>query len=235
MTIRFEQREETYLGKARYDTPKEVFKVIGDLIDSYDMSKEPRSFLDVGCATGELIYYLKQRFPRIVFTGIDYKSVFVETASRVSGLEDVEFQVADAIKYRAGPYHIVTCLGVLGVFDDFEPLLESLIANCFPGGRVFVQALFNDYDIDVRVTYRDNKNRQPWNKGFNIFSVDRVSQWLQQRSESHVFHPFVPPIDVPHNSDFPHRAWSIKLGNGSRQLTNGLNMLLPEKILEIRL
>lgn len=235
MTVEFRQREDTYLAEERYEKPKEVFKLARNLIAPLAGGNPAATLLDMGCATGEFIYYLRQEFPGFEFTGVDNSATFIEKAGAVAALRGCAFHAGDALAWRgARRFDIVCCFGVAGIFDDFEPLFENLLANARTGGRVFVQALFNDDDIDVRVAYRDNVNGKDWNKGFNIFSAARVSRWLAARELQHEFHRFTMPVDLARRQQLPHRAWTVRLEDGERRTLNGMCIMLPEKVLEIR-
>lgn len=233
MNVEFRQRPETYLGESRYDRPKRVFALFGDLLESAQAMGPGRSFLDVGCATGELIYYLQARFPGTAFEGIDNQPDLLARARAHERLGAATFVEADALAYRGEPRDVVACFGMLGIFDDFEPLLASLLANTRKGGRVYLHALLNDDDIDVRIYYRDNHNAKDWNRGFNIFSMAQVGRWLESRATSWRTLPVELDVDVPRRPDLPHRAYTAKLEGGRRITTNGLCLMLPEKVLEI--
>jgi SAM-dependent methyltransferase len=233
MTIEFRQRPETYLGEVRYTKPKRVFSMLAQLMEESGLAKGGARFLDVGCATGELIYFLRERFPALAFAGVDNQPEFIATARRQEELRDVTFAEADALAYSGEPSDFVACFGMLGIFDSFEPLLESLLRNTRKGGRVYLHALLNDVDIDVRVYYRDNQNKKDWNRGFNIFSMDQVAKWLEPRVASWRVMPVELDVDIARRPELPHRAYTQKLEGGRRVTTNGLCLVLPEKILEI--
>lgn len=233
MSISFNQRTDTYLGESRYEKPKQVFQLLAELMEQSGLATPEAKFLDVGCATGEMIYYLQQRFPKTLFTGVDNQLQLLEQAKSKEGLQQFAFVEADALSYRGEPQDFVTCFGMLGIFDQFEPLLESLLANTRKGGRIYIHGLFNDVDIDVRVYYRDHHNNKDWNRGFNIFSTTQLSNWLETRVSSWRFMPFELEVDVPRRPETPHRAYTTKLEDGRRITTNGLCLMLPEMILEI--
>lgn len=233
MAIEFRQRAETYLGEARYTEPKRVFVLLADMLEASGTETRGARFLDIGCATGELIFFLKQRFPGMQFSGVDNQPDLLARARTEASIGDVAFVEADAIGYRGEPQDFVACFGMLGIFDQFEPLLESLLANTRKGGRIFVQALLNDVDIDVRVYYRDHHNNKDWNRGYNVFSMKQISCWLESRVASWRFLPFRIDVDIPRRPDLPHRAYTRRLEDGQRITTNGLCMLLPETLLEI--
>lgn len=233
MTITFNQRTETYLSEIRYNKPKQVFQVLADVLEQSGFGNTEAKFLDVGCATGEMIYYLKQRFPKFLFTGIDSQLSLLNQAKCNESIRQCAFVEADALHYRDKSQDIVTCFGMLGIFDQFEPLLENLVANTRQGGRIYIHGLFNDVDIDVRVYYKDHQNNKDWNRGFNIFSTMQLSNWLKPRASSWRFIPFLLDVDIPRRSDTPHRAYTAKLEDGKRITVNGLCLMLPEMILEI--
>lgn len=231
--VQFKQRQDTYLGAAQDRAPKEAYRFLAGIMHKGPLPGPGGSLLNVGCATGVMLEYLKSEFPALSLHGIDNVESFIEQARGEPGLKGVEFQLADAFSYRGGPYDIVVCFGVFGIPEDFEGLLESLLANTKPGGRLFAQGLFNEDDIDVRMVYRDNLNAQDWNTGFNIYSQARISAWLEGRCASHAFHRFVMPFDVPKRADMPHRARTVTLAHGERRMVNGMCMMLPEYLLEI--
>lgn len=233
MSIEFKQRPETYLGEERYGKPKRVFEMLGDLMEASGGVRPGASFLDVGCATGELIHYLRGRFPDLAFSGVDNQAEFIAKARGQASLDGVEFTEADALAFRGAQADFVACFGMLGIFDDFEPLLASLLANTRPGGRIYIHGLLNEVDIDVRVYYRDNTNRKDWNRGFNIFSMDQVAKWLAPRAREWKLRTVELDVDIPRRPELPHRAYTARLEDGRRFTTNGMCLMLPEKILEI--
>jgi hypothetical protein len=92
----------------------------------------------------------------------------------------------------------------------------------------------NPDDIDVRIAYRDHRNQLDWMRGFNIFSRERVARWLSSRGLACRFVDFHMTASLPRREALPHRAHTIDLADGTRRTTNGLCLLLPETLLEIR-
>lgn len=232
MDISFVQRRETYLSEARYEKPKQVFRMLGDQLERAGL-REGSSLLDVGCATGELVYYLRSRFSGVRFSGVDNQPELLARAAAEPLLSDIRFIEADALTYRGEKHDVSVCFGMLGIFDDFEPLFESLIANTHAGGRIYVHGLMNDDDIDVRIYYRDNLYNEAWNRGFNIVSAARLQRWLSSRASSIRFTAVELETDLPKRPETPHRAYTAMMADGRRITTNGLCLRLPEKILEI--
>ncbi len=227
----FKQRHETYLGNSRATPDKDIFRFF--LKEMGKNNFVPKRVLDVGCATGDLLAFISREIPGTELVGIDVDAKLIEVARARSDLANATLLVADGLSTVVGKFDVVTSFGTLGIFDAFEPLLENLIANTRAGGRVYVQALLNPDDIDVRIAYRDNLNGLDWMRGFNIFSRRQVECWATARGLQLSFADFRMTSSIPKRAALPHRAHTIDLMDGSRRTTNGLCLLLPETLLEI--
>jgi SAM-dependent methyltransferase len=225
----FKQRLDTYVGKSPTG-PKQVFIELGDMIER--AGKDSGSLVDFGCATGDFLLYLHERFPAMRLAGIDNESALLDVARRRVG-KFAELHERDARAFKKGPFDVVTCAGMLGIFDSFEPFLTVLLANRASKGLVLIHALLNDDDIDVRISYRDHVNRVGWNGGFNIFSANRLRAFCGDRGLKCSVRPFKMRSSIPKRSESPHRAYTIDMPDGTLATTNGLCILLPEKIVEI--
>ncbi|WP_422371744.1 class I SAM-dependent methyltransferase [Hoeflea sp.] len=227
----FRQRPETYLGPDRATAEKDVYRLLWDKLDAAGF--RPGTILDVGCATGDLLVYLSIRLPDASLAGLDLEPALIDAAAKRPELEAAELHVGDALSRQLGKYEMVLCFGVMGIFDGFEPLLENLLANTAPGGRIYLQALLNPDDIDVRIAYRDNQNGRDWMRGFNIFSRVRVETWCRDRGLAARFYDFRMTSELDRRPHLPHRAYTVDMADGSRRTTNGMCLLLPETLLEI--
>ncbi|MDP3871361.1 MAG: class I SAM-dependent methyltransferase [Methyloversatilis sp.] len=210
---------------------KDVFRFLKQAIRAQGLS--PMRFLDVGCATGDLLAFLGNNYPDAQLAGIDVDARLIDVARRRTELSKAQLRVADGLTARLGKFDVVTSFGTLGIFDAFEPLLENLVANTSPGGHVYVQALLNPDDIDVRIAYRDNLNGLDWMRGFNIFSRAQVSRWAASRGLKTRFSDFRMTSFLAKRELLPHRAYSLDLADGTRRTTNGLCLLLPETLMEL--
>lgn len=227
----FQQRPETYLGENRAEPEKDIFCFLKQMLQADGLS--PKRFLDVGCATGDLLAYLSRNYPEAQLIGIDIDTKLIDAAKLRTELSKAQLLVGDGLKTVVGKFDVVTSFGTLGIFDSFEPLLENLVANTAPGGRVYVQALLNPDDIDVRIAYRDNLNGLDWMRGFNIFSRTQVDLWATRRGLKAHFEDFRMTSVLPKRESLPHRAHTLDLADGTRRTTNGLCLLLPETLMEI--
>ena len=71
--------EDIYLYEDRYNKPKEMFKHIDSLVTAKRISGSTR-WLDIGCATGEFLFYLEKKHPIVSCTGIDISKPMIEKA-----------------------------------------------------------------------------------------------------------------------------------------------------------
>jgi hypothetical protein len=105
-----------------------------------------------------------------------------------------------------------------------------------PGGKIFIQGMFNPYDIDVFVKYRESKNYGHNNveTGWNIISQKTITNILNKNNISPPkFHKFNISLDIEKNNSDSVRSWTEKKYDGTRYITNGLCLLQPQYTVEI--
>ena len=134
-----------YVKRDRYSEPKEDNKFFERKIREYIDVERAYSVVDLGCANGELLYLLKQKFPHWKLTGYDLTPEFIETGRNFPGLSGVELIVADLFDINR-TFDIVVCDSVLQIFPEIQKPLEKLLSICNEGGYIFVIGLFNKYD-----------------------------------------------------------------------------------------
>lgn len=230
---------ETYLSEDRYERPKEIFKVLAGLMELSGEHTESSLIYDIGCATGEFLYYLKKRFPRPRYLGLDVLPALIAKAKeRVPDVELIVGSLLDQSVLPPSLADVAFMLGVHAIFDEFETWISNLLHWTRPGGHIFVFGPFNPYPVDVWVKYRladdpDPDHREP---GWNIFSQASISKFLDTKlgEGKHSFTSFEMPIDIkPHPTDVI-RTWTFFDASGRRLVTNGLSMISNQQILHIR-
>jgi len=246
--------EGIYLNEDRYEKPKELFKFIADILGGDE--KMEGTLLDVGCATGELVYYLKnKRFGGLSYTGIDISQKMIEQAeANIPGARFLVQSILDEQFFREEKFDYVICSGVLSIFDDLEPPLLNLLSCTKPGGKVIIHTNFNEHPIDMLMRYKpslDNLTVVPkgqpknlrtkgsqveWQTGWNIFSKATYENILSNsgRELSVEWHDFRMPFDIPETDD-PMRCWTIKTEKNPHQEINGACQILDKKVLEIKM
>ena len=227
-----------YLKENRYKKTKQFFKDVIEMIKKVAITDTEMIISDYGCAAGEFPYALRDEFPTAKIEGYDLLENLIEKA-RLE-VPDVDFfvgSITDQSLCEKNHSNVTLCIGVLSIFDAFEPIISNLLHWTKPGGHVFLQGLFNDFPIDVNIKYNLSANygNSELEAGWNFFSKESVARWLGTQSEvaNFEFIDFQIELDLEPQSD-PVRSWTIKDEHGRRILTNGLCIMQPHSILHIQ-
>ena len=89
-----------------------------------------KTVLDLGCGDGTYTADLKRAFPAVRFVGIDAAAAAIEGAARK--YPDIEFRVADALKYETFPqerFDLAVARGVLHHLPDARVALRNLMRS----------------------------------------------------------------------------------------------------------
>lgn len=228
-----------YLNENRYDTPKEYFKVLGKILSKANYPQGSK-LLDVGCASGELLYYLKRVLPEFKeLAGMDISRDLIKKAIRyVSGAKFFVSSINNSKFFRKHQYDAVICCGVISIFDNFSRPLGNLLSCVREGGMVLVFGIFNDDPVDVIIRYRVvNQPQRVWKAGLNVFSRHSIDRLLTNSRYQLKWEwlPFRMPFAIEKNQQTPIRAWTIKTEYDPYQQVAGTSQLLNTKILKIKI
>ena len=233
-----------YLEENRYQDPKQLHLEIIEKIRQFEKTrgKNVSSILDAGCAAGEFAYALRENFPNCQIAGFDLLPELVSKAeSEVKGCNFFEADIQDKNESLCDSFDVVVCTGVLSIFDTFETVINNLISWVKPvGGAVFIHSLFNSYPIDIRIQYNlsEDYESELRETGWNIFSKESVSRFLKESIDDKYIHSFdfqdfEMKREIGKRDDMV-RSWTEPTIDGKLQITNGLMLLQPHAILEIR-
>lgn len=225
-----------YTAPGRYENPKEDFKTIADKLAELVDPEAACSVVDVGCANGELLYYLKSRFPAWRLTGYDHTAEFIEAAKAFPGLKGVELRQADLFDIE-GRFDIVIATCFLSLFREIEAPLTKLVELCREGGYVLATGLFNPFDIEVRVEFCDNsrpETRNQWRTDFNRHSQRRIRELLADSVASVAFEACRYDLELPPDETHPIRVWSMRDEQGRTWLLNGAWQIANQSLMIAR-
>jgi SAM-dependent methyltransferase len=233
-----------YLLENRYEDPKQLHQEIIRMIKRdhfYEAGTTLRSITDAGCAAGEFAYLLKKEFKEAHIQGFDLLPILISKArDKVSGVHFFESDILETSSLPSSSQDLITCTGVLSIFDDFRTPIRNLIHWVKPGGYVYLHSLFSDYPFDVRIQYNSSQDygNGILETGWNIFSKRSVTTYLTHLMENNLIHSFVfddfnLERELAPQEDLV-RSWTFRDHEGKLRVTNGLNVLQPHAILTIR-
>jgi len=222
-----------YLTEDRRNQPREFFKFLRTLAGRRLDANPTARILDVGCANGEFLYYLRSCHTRIRPEGIDVSEEVLAKAREL--VPDGKFSVGDiqtGENLPGGQFDLVFMSGVHYLLGDCERWLRNLISLCH--GAVFVFGVFNPDDLDFRAVVTrpgDTSSSTPW----NLISQKSISLLLNRMKPgmTHRFYNWELPVDNPRRHADPMRTWTIKTDAGRRLQINGLQIVHPLAVLEI--
>ncbi|MDD5618127.1 MAG: class I SAM-dependent methyltransferase [Candidatus Omnitrophica bacterium] len=224
-----------YLNEDRRDRPKECFKFIAREAHQFIKKIKNPKIVDVGCATGEFLYYLSKIYPQGQFTGIDIVPQLIKRAK--NNVRDAKFLIGDIYTGRGLPnnkFDVVFCTGVASIFDNYKPFLDNLLKICNKDGRIYIFTFFNPEDVDVLVKVRYSGEKGAWQAGWNIFSKKTIGNYLDAKGLFYIFKDWKINIDLPKSKVDSLRSRTLKLKDGTRLVTIGAQLMLHFYLLEIR-
>ncbi|MEE2997915.1 MAG: methyltransferase domain-containing protein [Pseudomonadota bacterium] len=228
--------ERIYQPELNIERPKEIFVFVGDRISALDVG-EHSEIIDVGCASGSFLHYLRGRFPSAGLAGTDVSDVLVSRAQAL--IPDGRFFAATLDQEDALPktrYDVTCSIGVMCYFDDITLPLKNLVSSVKAGGTAIISTMINSDPIDIVARHRRSApdGQGEWEIGWNIFSQQTYNHTLQSFGD-HVswrWHPVDMPFALEKKED-PMRSWTIETEEKRFQLVNGASQLINMQVLEI--
>ena len=110
-----------------------------------DNANKPISLLDVGCATGQLLCEIKQKYPRAQLWGIDKSQNMISAAKAKNA--DIEFCCSTAEAFNTDiKFDFITCCHSFPYYTGKSQVLRQLAALLKDDGKaLFIQAGINGF------------------------------------------------------------------------------------------
>lgn len=236
--------DEFYLQEERKDDPKEYFKFILRRFSKLERPESCVKILDVGCATGDFLYYLAQNFPKAELYGMDRLPILLEKAKRIN--PRAKFFQGDIFSGEifaekgeniwtdfGGGFDYIFMLGVHSIFDEIKKVIENLRYLMRAEGKIYIFGIFNPYEIDVIIRSRSSHSDGEWESGWNLFSLATAVRVTDELDLYCNVEPFRINIDIPENLSDPLRSYTFLRMDGEREVVNGLQLLHKFYLLEI--
>lgn len=226
--------DEFYLKENRKHNTKEYFKFIYNKSKEYiDEVKKPR-ILDIGCATGDFLYFLSNNISNCELTGMDVMDELLAKAKdEVKECNFIKSNIYTGENLPSKKFDYIYMSGVHSIFDDYKPWIDNLLKLKSDAGRIYVFGIFNPEKIDVIIKSRGYEENGPWQTGWNLFSKYGIEEYLNSKGFKCSFTEFKIGIDIDKNENDPLRSWTFKDEFGDRQVINGLQLLHKFYLMEI--
>lgn len=226
-----------YTKGDRYELLKEDHKNFIEILKCKIETEKVYDFVDIGCGNGEMLYQFSKVFPHWNYSGYDYTKEFIETAKNFPGLKEVSFQQSDMFEVNS-KHDIVFCSSVFQIFEDPEKPLLKLLDLCNDNGFVFVDGLFNKFDIEVKLEYCDNSNeisKGLWRRDWNQHSQTKIQSILNNKVSSFEFLDVPMNLDMECNIKMPINRFTFRDQFGNNIITNGTNLMMNRVLLIIKI
>ena len=224
--------DKIYLKSNLYKKPKESVKFLQKILNKRLSSKKNYKVIDIGCANGELLYFLKKYNKNFNLTGVDIRQDLLNKAKN-NLPQDIILKKIDfnsKIKFFE-KFDIIICSGVIGIFDDLKVFFNNINKIKKKNTKFYFFGAYNDYPYDIKTKYVDiNKKKKILQSGWNLWSIKTLKKYFgRKKFKTHYFNM---SFDFKKNKNDLIRSWTIKIGN-KRHSTNGLMLLLNQKWLEV--
>lgn len=192
--------------------------------------ERPAKVLDLGAGMGANIHYMRERFPRFRFVGIELNpefvtrgnAVFRERGVRYCTLESGDFY--NLGKKYVGRFDGLVSFQTLSWLPDYRRALTRMIdlkakwiglTSLFFDGHVSCQIKVRDYSMPVaRRRYRETY--------CNVYSLKQIEDLFRRKGYSRiVYQPFEIDIDLPRNNVRGMGTYTERLHGGRRIQISG--------------
>tara|TARA_B100000315_G_C14582679_1_gene591342 strand:- start:2933 stop:3634 length:702 start_codon:yes stop_codon:yes gene_type:complete len=212
---------------------KEIFKDYSKIIKEHFKDTTQLSLLDIGCATGALVHFLKNDLKTSGnVCGLDIEKDYIVNARKRFSSSNINFHVGNAIDFDLNcKFDVVTASSIITCFDEPDIFLRNVIKHLNNRGVAIISSIFNEYDIEVRIKHKLPGHNE-WRSTFNQFSLKKVKMLINDMGYICKITEQAMPFDIPRDHQNPARAWSVMLDD-VRYNMNGLHLIWNIKILKI--
>lgn len=225
-----EREHEFYATEDRRNDPKENFKMISHILETG--GKHWNSLCDVGCASGDLLHYIRKQFGKEkTLVGIDSFEKLLHVAQE--RVPDCKFLKGDILSGEGLPkerFDIVCMLGVLSLLDDFRRPFENLLRLVAPGGSALVFSPFNSYGCHVEHRYSIRSGEAG---RLMIYSQEEIGAWLHGKGYKYEFIPFQLTVKLDSDPTNPLRSYTVALADGTNGIVNNIGLWFDQYLLRI--
>ncbi|HEY8964188.1 MAG TPA: class I SAM-dependent methyltransferase [Alphaproteobacteria bacterium] len=226
-----------YIGEHNEAKPKVMVQKLLDMMHE-DGVENAGACIDLGCASGEMLHFIRRDFPQMELAGIDLFDEFIQEAK--ARHPDIDFRTESALDLptdMSGKYDVTTAFGLMSLFDETEisTFWDNVLRITKPGGLIYVLSPVNEYGVDMMIRHRKRiqKKLTDWESAWNIHSQETIRELLASKGQEVEFRPFQITMQLEPKED-PLRTWTMKTEKNDLQLTNGMKLLVNHYYMVVR-
>jgi hypothetical protein len=219
-----------YLDDSNYfESPKLMFSYVLSRVNSYVDICEPMSWLDIGCARGEFLYWLSQNCQG-EFIGVDLLEELIASGSGFLSKKAKNIRLycnsAEFYSFERS-FDVITMLGLLPCFEDIRRVIRNASAHQkkFDSSDrksvIVIATKFNHFGVKVVTHYQNRKKMKNWQVTVTHPIEDLRDCLLDAGYQMRELSKFMLPFSLDPVLDDPVRSWTSSV-NGEQKYLNGL-------------
>ena len=209
-----------YLKQNNYLRPKEKNKLLLKIIKKRISNKKIK-ILDIGCATGELIFFLDNAL-RAETYGCDINKKLINKAKK--NCKNSQFKLMDIgknINFKE-KFDIIICSGLIGNLENLNIFFKNLKKLSKKNTIYYLSGIINEFNYNVYIKYEDlNLKKRFKQSGWNSWSINYISKFLNKKKLKK--YKLKISFDIKKDSSDLMKSWTVKI-NKERYLFNALNL-----------
>jgi len=218
----------------KYDKSIEVKKSFEFIVQHLDFNLNNKKVLDIGCAGGDFLRYIKTHYKDAQLFGCDVSDTLLDHAKRSSTnitffKQDIRQKVANKYKNK---FDVIFMSGVHQIFDSLDYVV-NLIDLSHDNTKFMIFGLLNPEDLDVLLRVRRSlSDKDEWEVGWNNFSKTTYENYFKQMGYQVNFYDFFYKENLLKTSDL-YRSYSIKCDCDHNIIINGTQLIHNFSLMKI--
>ena len=221
-------------GFYKGDKSIKVKKSFEFIIQHLDCDLNNKKVLDIGCAGGDFLRYIKNNYKGAQLFGCDVDDTLLDHAKSNSTditffKQDIRLKVAKKYKNK---FDIIFMSGVHQIFDTLD-YVTNLIDLSHDTTKIMIFGLFNPEDLDVLLRVKKSlSDKDEWEVGWNNFSKTTYRNYFKKMGYHVNLYDFFYKENLPKTSDL-YRSYSINCNQEGPIIINGTQLIHNFSLMKI--
>jgi trans-aconitate methyltransferase len=195
--------------------PYRQTEAFADFIAEY--MQPHKRIIDLCCGAGANLKYLKKRFPKCRYTGVDINEQLTAVArANIPGIRIVSGSIYDI----EGEYHGALSYQTISWMDNWQEPIEKMVS--LNPEFIGITSLFYKGDVDfmIRVINREEAKKS----NYNVYSLKAIDEYFKAHGYAMIAKPYEIDIDLPKVNGMG--TYTEKIEDGRRIQISGA-LLMP--------